>query len=111
MSAHIMRSGADESRRWVAVSRHFDAPEVPNAVGAEVFLVVNDDAVGAIALPVFVHPQQATYVFGPDFGERDFPIPIEALRVNVPTHEGRALYASQVAAIVLYDRLIKLGGE
>ena len=97
----------DDHARWRAVLRHFDVDEAGVSGAQSVYVVVNGDAWRAIDLEAFVHPPRANYIFGPDEGERD-PIPAEALRVTIP---GKCqLYASQAAAIVLWDRAVQMGG-
>ena len=104
MTAHVIRSDSDARNRWRAVLAHFGVSDVAEPVGAKVYVVVNGDADRATELSTFVHPAEAVYVFGPDDGVREFEIPPEALRVTIPTGE---LYASQAAAIVLWDRQMK----
>lgn len=108
MSVGLVFARTDNRARWTAVVRHFKVKASWMPGGANVYLVVNGDAEGAIDLPRFVHPENANYIFGPDFGEYDRVIPPEALRVTV--RGACELYAAQVAGIVLYDRHMKTEG-
>ncbi len=109
MSVGLVFARSDNRARWTAVVRHYKVKASALPLHAAVYLVVNGDAQGAIELPRFVHPENANYIFGPDFGVAGQRIiPPEALRVTIPG--ACELYAAQAAAIVLYDRHMKTEG-
>lgn len=106
MSVAVLFSPQDDEMRWRAVLLHYGVKQARVAGAEDVYLVVNDEAEGAQDLAGFEHPGVANYIFGPDDAECPFKIPSGAMRVTLPESP---LYAAQVAAIVLYDRQLKMG--
>ncbi|SJL84244.1 RNA methyltransferase [Vibrio palustris] len=79
-------------------------------INEDVKVVCVELAVGATALPEFVHPQHAIYVFGPEDGSLPQHIVDQADHVvYVPTHGCMNLAAT--ANVVLYDRMAKTLGD
>ncbi|EGQ9502089.1 RNA methyltransferase [Vibrio cholerae] len=77
---------------------------------SEVKIVCVELAVGATALPLFTHPEQAIYLFGPEDGSLPQEVVDQAHHVvYVPTHGCMNLAAT--VNVVLYDRLAKSLGE
>jgi len=111
----FMYSGNDRS--WSHLLSFFDVPfaseHLPDSV--PVYLVVNHHGhypVGdAIPLPEFEHPARESYVFGDDKDEKPLVPPPGAVQVTIPTEYPLGLYASQAAAIVLYDRMVKINAD
>lgn len=75
----------------------------------KVEIVCVELVVGATALPDFVHPAQALYLFGPEDGSLPQELVDQAQHVvYVPTHGCMNLAAT--VNVVLYDRLAKTLG-
>lgn len=73
-------------------------------------MVVIEIVEGAISLPLFIHPERAMYVFGPEDGSVRNDIIRQAQHVvSVPTQFCMNLAAT--VNVVLYDRLVKRGAE
>ena len=76
------------------------------AVTQDVKIVCIEFAEGAVALPEFVHPKQALYIFGPEDGSIEQEIVDKAdYVVFVPTISCMNLSAS--VNVLLYDRMAK----
>lgn len=63
---------------------------------------------GTEVLPIFEHPKEAIYVFGPEDGSLSTGMLDACYRfVQIPTHH--CLNVAQAGGVVLYDRTAKLG--
>jgi tRNA G18 (ribose-2'-O)-methylase SpoU len=100
---------SDTSRSWrdMPVYNHATVEEFRLPIGCRLVGVeITDDAV---ELPRFRHPSRAAYVFG---AERNSISPAMLARcefvVKIPTRF--SINVGMAGAIVLYDRLISLGG-
>ncbi len=91
--------------QWKAVLNAFGAERGNQCEGStHVWCVFGDP--DAEQLPAFEHPVQGVYHFGSDYDGHE--VPPGALRLCVPTIG--ELCADQAAAVVLYDRMVKMGG-
>lgn len=63
---------------------------------------------GESSLVDFVHPDDCVYLFGASNGHLELNQDVAA-KVYIPHQPTWNLFASQAAAIVLYDRLVKRG--
>lgn len=64
---------------------------------------------GENSLVDFVHPDDCCYLFGASHGQVTLDHPVDG-KIYIPSVPTWALFASQAAAIVLYDRFVKRGG-
>jgi hypothetical protein len=60
---------------------------------------------GSKELSGFVHPKDAVYIVGPDYGALGLPEDVKSVRI--PTANPVELWAATALAIVLYDRLLR----
>lgn len=100
-----IRHPADTPRTWrhVPVQRSYD---LRSLLPFDCTPIGVDLVDGAIALPEFVHPQRAFYIFGPEDGTLgDSVLSWCAYRVYVPTK--RCMNLAATVNVVLYDRLSK----
>lgn len=63
---------------------------------------------GRETLGSFVHPDNAVYVFGPDYGSQRLPEEGLTVKIDYP-NDGMVLWAVVAMGIVLYDRGINGG--
>jgi hypothetical protein len=89
-----------------------DASELPRGHLVVMAPLNGREVVGEVSLADFAHPDDATYLFGPDAGWLE----LEDLggrepdaRVFIPTGSDDQLHAHVAAAVTLYDRAVKRG--
>ena len=66
------------------------------------------DSTGVVPLEDFVHPKEATYAFGPDDNVEGWSSEMDRY-VCINTPGNTQLFSYAAAAIVLWDRQVKLG--
>ncbi len=104
--------------QWDYVARCFDVQSAqvraagPPSPGVPLVAVHAQDGhlfQGQIALPDFVHPEDAAYWFGEaDAINAD---PVADFYVYIPAVPTWEFYSHQAGAIVLYDRFVKRGAR
>jgi hypothetical protein len=80
--------------------------------GFPIILLQPSDGVhvqGESSLVDFVHPDDCVYMFGATHGILELSDPVDT-KIYIPHSPTWDLFASQAAAIVLYDRFVKRGG-
>ncbi len=101
----VRRLPTDPTRAY----RHVPVIEVDNLLEAtprDAALVAVEMTREAVALPRFVHPERACYVFGPESGSlEDGILARSAHRVQIPT--AVSLNLGMAVGLVLYDRAAK----